>query len=99
MPETNQSEEGRMKNMNPLKSNNIVAKILQVYAYLNAAAGLILALLLNKELGVVVAWFIFAAVLVASFFIFALGEVIDLLQNLNDNTNGKQEVVDELPDL
>lgn len=99
MPETNQNEEERMKNMNPLKSNNIVAKILQVYAYLNAAAGLILALLLNKELGVVVAWFIFAAVLVASFFIFALGEVIDLLQNLNDNTNGKQEVVDELPDL
>lgn len=85
--------------MNPLKSNNIVAKILQVYAYLNAAAGLILALLLNKELGAVVAWFIFAAVLVASFFIFALGEVIDLLQNLKDNTNGKQEVVDELPDL
>ena len=85
--------------MNPLKSNNIVAKILQVYAYLNAAAGLILALLLNKELGAVVAWFIFAAVLVASFFIFALGEVIDLLQNLNDNANGKQEAVDELPDL
>ena len=85
--------------MNPLKSNNIVAKILQVYAYVNAAAGLILALLLNKELGAVVAWFIFAAVLVASFFIFALGEVVDLLQNLNDNTNGKREVVDELPDL
>ena len=78
--------------MNPLKSNNIVAKILQVYAYLNAAAGLILALLLNKELGAVVAWFIFAAVLVASFFIFALGEVIDLLQNLNDNANGKHSL-------
>ena len=85
--------------MNPLKSNNIVAKILQVYAYLNAAAGLILALLLNKELGAVVAWFIFAAVLVASFFIFALGEVIDLLQNLKDNTSKKAEISDELPEL
>ena len=85
--------------MNPLKSNNIVAKILQVYAYLNAAAGLILALLLNKELGAVVAWVIFAAVLVASFFIFALGEVIDLLQNLKDNTSKKAEIPDELPDL
>ena len=85
--------------MNPFKSNNIVAKVLQVYAYLNAAAGLILALLLNKELGVAVAWFIFAAVLVASFFIFALGEIIDLLQNLKDNTSKKVEIPDELPDL
>lgn len=32
--------------MNPLKSNNIVAKILQVYAYVNGAAGIILSLLL-----------------------------------------------------
>ena len=30
--------------MNPLKSNNIVAKILQVYAYVNGAVGIILAL-------------------------------------------------------
>ena len=95
--------------MNPLKSNNIVAKILQVYAYLNTAAGVIVALLLGKELGkldtavatyvaILAIWF-FAAVLVASFLIFALGEIIDLLQNVKENTNGKQEVMDELPDL
>ena len=92
--------------MNPLKSNNIVAKILQVYAYLNTAAGVIVALLLGKELGkldtavatYVAIWF-FAAVLVASFLIFALGEIIDLLQTVKENTNGKQEVMDELPDL
>lgn len=85
--------------MNPLKSNNIVAKILQVYAYVNAASGLILALALNKELGAVLAWIMFALVLVASFLIFALGEIIDLLQNLKENTNGGRAVSDELPEL
>ena len=69
--------------MNPFKSNNIVAKVLQVYAYLNAAAVSI----------------ILATVLVVNFFIFALGEVIDLLQNLKDNTSKKAEIPDELPDL
>jgi len=85
--------------MNPMKSNNIVAKILQVYAYVNAASGLILALALNKELGAVLAWIMFALVLVASFFIFALGEIIDLLQNLKENTNGGRAVSDEIPEL
>lgn len=85
--------------MNPFKSNNIVAKILQVYAYVNAASGLILALALNKELGALLAWIMFALTLVASFFIFALGEIIDLLQNLKENTNGGREVSDELPEL
>ena len=85
--------------MNPMKSNNIVAKILQVYAYVNAASGLILALALNKELGAVLAWIMFALVLVASFLIFALGEIIDLLQNLKENTNGGRAASDELPEL
>ena len=87
------------ENMNPLKSDNVVARILQAYAYLNTAAGAVLALQLNKELGAMVAWFIFAAVLVASFFIFALGEIIDLLQNIKENTSKKVEISDELPDL
>lgn len=87
--------------MNPFKSNNIVAKVLQVYAYLNAAAGLVLTLMLNKELdlGAVAVSVILATVLVVNFFIFALGEVIDLLQNLKDNANKKVEIPDELPDL
>lgn len=87
--------------MNPFKSNNIVAKVLQVYAYLNAAAGFVLALLLNEELdlGAVAVSIILATVLLVNFFIFALGEVIDLLQNLKDNTSKKAEIPDELPDL
>ena len=60
--------------MNPLKSNNIVARILQVYAYVNAAAGFILTLLINKELELdaVVLSIILASVLVVNFLIFAL---------------------------
>ncbi len=85
--------------MNPLKSNNIVAKILQVYAYVNGVAGIILALLLVEDLGALVAAIVFASVLVVNFLIFALGEIIDLLQNLKENTNGGREVNDELPEL
>ena len=43
--------------------------------------------------------FVFALVLVINFLIFALGEIIGLLQNLKDNTNKKAEIPDELPDL
>lgn len=85
--------------MNPMKSNNIVAKILQVYAYVNGVAGIILALLLVEDLGALVAAIVFASVLVVNFLIFALGEIIDLLQNLKENTNGGREVSDELPEL
>lgn len=85
--------------MNPMKSNNIVAKILQVYAYVNGVAGIILALLLVEDLGAWVAAVVFASVLVVNFLIFALGEIIDLLQNLKENTNGGRAVSDELPEL
>lgn len=87
--------------MNPLKSHNIVAKVLQVYAYVNGAAGIVLTLLLNKELrlGAVAVSIILAAVLVVNFFIFALGEIIDLLQTLKENTRKRVEISDELPDL
>lgn len=85
--------------MNPLKSHNIVAKILQVYAYVNCAAGMILALSLVEDWGAVVAAIFFACSLVVNFLIFALGEIIDLLQTIKENTNGTRAVMDELPDL
>lgn len=85
--------------MNPLKSHNIVAKILQVYAYVNAAAGMILTLSLVEDWGAVVAAIFFASSLVVNFLIFALGEIIDLLQTIKENTNGTRAVMDELPDL
>lgn len=85
--------------MNPLKSHNIVAKILQVYAYVNCAAGMILTLSLVAVWGAVAAAIFFAISLVVNFLIFALGEIIDLLQTIKENTNGTQAVMDELPDL
>ena len=85
--------------MNPLKSHNIVAKILQVYAYVNAAAEMILTLSLVAVWGAVAAAIFFAISLVVNFLIFALGEIIDLLQTIKENTNGTQAVMDELPDL
>lgn len=85
--------------MNPLKSHNIVAKILQVYAYVNGAAGMILTLSLVEDWGAVVAAIFFASSLVVNFLIFALGEIIDLLQTIKENTNGTRAVMDELPDL
>ncbi len=85
--------------MNPLKSHNIVAKILQVYAYVNGAVEMILTLSLVEDWGAVVAAIFFASSLVVNFLIFALGEIIDLLQTLKENTNGTQAVMDELPDL
>ena len=85
--------------MNPLKSHNIVAKVLQVYAYVNAAAGMLLTLSLVAVWGAVAAAIFFAISLVVNFLIFALGEIIDLLQTIKENTNGTQAVMDELPDL
>lgn len=85
--------------MNPLKSHNIVAKILQVYAYVNGAAGMLLTLSLVEDWGAVVAAIFFASSLVVNFLIFALGEIIDLLQTIKENTNGTRAVMDELPDL
>lgn len=85
--------------MNPLKSHNIVAKILQVYAYVNGAVEMILTLSLVEDWGAVVAAIFFASTLVVNFLIFALGEIIDLLQTIKENTNGTRAVMDELPDL
>ena len=88
--------------MNPLKSHNIVAKILQVYAYVNAAVGMLLTLslvALVEDWGAVVAAIFFASSLVVNFLIFALGEIIDLLQTIKENTNGTRAAMDELPDL
>ena len=60
---------------------------------------MILTLSLVEDWGAVVAAIFFASSLVVNFLIFALGEIIDLLQTIKENTNGTQAVMDELPDL
>ena len=96
--------------MNPMKSRNLVARILQVYAWVNAGAGAISALLVGTflsddlhlyETGWVIAAFYFAAVILSSFLLYAFGEVIDLLHEIRSNTSKKTETIlsDELPEL
>lgn len=87
--------------MNPLKSKNIVAKIIQVYAYVNAAAWVILTFLIADALSWSFAIGAFAVGLFASFLLYAFGEVIDLLQQIKSNTsaNAGNLVIDELPEL
>lgn len=84
--------------MNPFNSENTVARILQVYAYINAIAGAIWALLLVDEISGTVAFVVFAVTLVASFLIYALGEIIELLYQIKWNTRKASEE-EELPEI
>ena len=87
--------------MDSTKSKNVVAKILQVYAYFNAAAGAILALILGSTAGGALAVICFALILVASFFIYALGEIIELLHQIKLNTSKdiSEGTEEDLPEI
>ena len=87
--------------MNPLNCKNLVAKILQVYACINAVAGIILAIFIAAEMSGIVAFIFGALAIVVSFFIYALGEIIELLDQIKLNTSGNQQIEtnDELPEL
>lgn len=87
--------------MDPLKSDNLVAKILQVYAWLNALCGLVLAIFVQDRFSMYVAILFLAAVLFASFMLYAFGEIIDLLHEIKRNTGKATERIDndELPEL
>ncbi len=75
--------------MNPVQVKSCCCKKSYRYTLVECCGGFVLTLLLNKELdlGAVAVSIILVTVLVVNFFIFALGEVIDLLQNLKDNTS------------
>lgn len=72
--------------MKPSKSNNTVAAILQGYAIVNALAGLILAFAI-EDFGILV----FLLTLLASFLLYAFGEVIRLLHVIMLNTSKPDE--------
>lgn len=65
---------------------NTVATILQIYAIINALCGLIPAFSVGTEHSGAAAILLFGAVLVASGFIYAFGEVIKLLHEIKLNT-------------
>ena len=73
---------------------NTVASVLQIYAIINAICGLFLAIrMANDYYSGAAGFLLFGAVLVASGFIYAFGEVIKLLHEIKLNTrktaNGK----------
>ena len=90
------------------ETKNTVAKILKIYSILNAIGGIIVARYLAWNLpGNIaegIAWVYFAAVIVVSFLIFTIGEIVDLLDQIRSNTRGINAndielSSDELPDL
>lgn len=71
---------------NSSNEKNTVASVLQVYAIINAICGLFLALSMADYYSGAAVFLLFAATLVASGFIYALGEVIKLLHEIKLNT-------------
>ena len=84
-----------------MNRKNMVAKILQIYALVNAVAGAIMTFILADSLEWTIALIWFALVLVVSFFIYAIGEIIELLTEIKLNTRGAAPVVEdfELPEI
>ena len=67
---------------------NTVAKVLKIYAIVNAACGLLLGLYWGVESDSLIICICFIAIsIVASFGIYAFGEVVQLLQDIKDGTN------------
>lgn len=85
---------------------NKVAKTIKYYAYINAAVSLVLALIMcfsevADYYDVSVVTFLVVAVggIVSSIFIYAVGEIIDLLQGIKNNTSKDSIDANELSPL
>ena len=65
---------------------NTVASIMKIFAIINAIGGIVLGIMLGDNYGAGIGLTAVFAVAVASFFIYAFGEVIDLLQDIKYNT-------------
>ena len=88
-------------------TKNKVAKILKIYSILNVIGGIIitwyLAMNLPGTIAEGVSWVYFASVIVVSFLFFTIGEIVNLLAQIRDNTKARKNIDDEisieLPDL
>lgn len=82
---------------------NTVATVLQVYAIANAICGVILALVVGGKYNAAIGILYCAACIVASYLLYAFGEVVKLLHEIKLNTGNttKAEESDEvvLPEL
>lgn len=84
-----------------MNRKNLVAKIMQIYAIVNAIAGVVLMFIIADYLEWTVALIWFETVLVVSFLIYAFGEVVELLTAIKINTSVSKDVVEsfELPEI
>ena len=87
-----------------MKSKNTVAQVLKVYAIINFIAGIILSIVIGKNIDIDgIGIYFFAASLVINFVIFAFGEVVQLLHDIKINTSNhataSSTTSDELPEL
>lgn len=85
-----------------MNTSNTVASILKGYAWLNAFAGVIASFYMMQErIDGIFVFFVFVAILISSFVIYAVGEVVQILHEIRENTAEKKTpfISDELPDL
>lgn len=92
-------------------NKNIIAQILKIYAIVNAVVGLFIFLSMQEsyvDLIESLSFVFLGACIVVSFGIYAFGEVIQLLQDIKDNTQGtinsiskssNNNVSDDLPNI
>ena len=73
---------------------NKVADIIKIYAIVNAVCGLFVGCYVGYEsYSFVIGFIIVVAVAIASFILYAFGEVIQLLHDIKMNTLGTKEIV------
>ena len=87
-----------------MKSKNTVAQVLKIYAIINFIVGLILSIVISRNVDIDgIGIYFFAASLVINFVIFAFGEVVQLLHDIKINTSNhatsSSTTSDELPEL
>ena len=86
-------------------SENKVARILKTYGILNGICALIIGIIMMSDYDGFIGIIVFAAGLVASFLIYAFGEVVQLLHDIRRNTAVSVEIQNsnsgdnELPDI
>jgi len=70
-----------------MKKENLVAKIIKIYAFVNQFGCIIAALIIGDDSYIHGAgWYFFFASLVVNFAIYAFGEIIQLLHDIKLNT-------------
>lgn len=94
-----------------MQNKNVVATVLKIYAIVNAIAGLFMFFsMLDSAVSLVesLSFVFFGLCLVFSFGIYAFGEVVQLLQDIKDNTQGRADSIsknisnvssDDLPNI